>query len=141
MSTVDASKITRDIADLKGKKQTLLLSLQNDVEAIENEMKEEFCKIGQMAYELAAKGEESLGALADEFAIVDRCKQDQEAKAKKMADIAERYDEEITILEKLVPNIPAPAAPSGGSACPKCGTPCIAGVDMFCKECGSRLGA
>ena len=138
MSTVDAGKVARDIADLKGKKQTLLFSLQNDVEAIENEMKDEFCKIGQMAYELAAKGEDPMGALADAFATIDRCKQEQEAKAKKMTEIAERYDEEITILEKLVPNIPVPVAPA---ACQKCGTPYAVGMDMFCKECGTRLGA
>jgi hypothetical protein len=142
---VDVNKIKADIVDLEDKKKTLLLSLQSDIESIEAEMKREFCEIGQRAYTLAFEGEGTLSAMAGDFAKIDEYKAAQELKEKKKCEIAERYNEEIQILEKLVPKEPevAPAAEinPGKGFCTNCGKPYTYGEDMFCLKCGTKLAS
>lgn len=140
MSNIDAAKIRKDIADLKDKKQTLLFSLENDIKAIDETIKDEYRQIGQDAYNLSKEGTDSMAGLAESFAKVDKCKTDQEAKRKKMGEIAERYDDEITMFEKLIPAEPEPAAaaPGGAGFCSNCGKPST-GSDKFCMGCGTKL--
>ena len=149
MSTIDAAKIKKDIADLKDKKQTLLFSLENDIKAIETTISEQYDKIGRDAYALFKDGKDSMAELNDYFATVDKCKEDQEAKRKKMGDVSERYDDEITMFEKLIPAEPEPTpmaapagtpAPTGGGSgfCSSCGKPST-GNDKFCMGCGTKL--
>lgn len=130
MSNFDAGKVKKDIADLRDKKQTLLLSLQKDIEIINGEMMAEFCRIGQKAYELKNA---DFAALAEDFAKIDRFLASMDAKDKKKTEISDRYDDEITILEKLVP------AQSASAFCMKCGKPYNAGTDSFCMSCGNKL--
>ena len=140
---VNADKIRKDILDLKDKKRTLILSLQNDIDGINGRMTEEFCLIGEKVYELYIGGDGSLADLKEDFASIGSHKADRSAKEKKIEEITGRYDEEITLLEKLVP---APAPVHGealvGSVkgfCVNCGAPYNPGVDVFCAGCGSRL--
>jgi hypothetical protein len=108
---MDINKIKQDIVDLESKKQALLLSLQSDIEAIDVDMDKEFCEIGKNAYKLAFEGEANLSALSEDFKRIDDFKEMQDAKEKKKSDIVERYDDEISILEKLIPKEPEPARP------------------------------
>ena len=145
---INPDKIRADIFDLKNKKGTLVLSIQNDIKTIDNTVANEFRQIGEKAYEIYKSGENSLAGLEEAFARIDKYKDDRIVKETKIKEISERYDEEITLLEKLVP-APAPApAPTGyqyantGAAqafCMNCRAPYIPGVDGFCRTCGYRL--
>ena len=134
MSEMDINKISSDIEDLKGKRQSLLRSLQNDIDEIESLMNQQFCQIGQKAYGLAEDGTDTLESLQADFESINRHRAEREGKLSKMADIAARYDEEITLLEKLIPE--APATPS----CTACGAQYRPGRDIFCMSCGRKLG-
>ena len=102
---INADKIRKDILDLQDKKSTLKLSLQIDIDAIDSDMKKEFCKIGEDAYELYSNGDDSLSPLKEAFESLDQHKEARNAKEKKIVEITERYDEEIELLEKLLPNV------------------------------------
>ncbi|MCL2755376.1 MAG: hypothetical protein FWD35_06655 [Oscillospiraceae bacterium] len=114
MTNIDPFKIRKDIEDLQGKKDLLTLALRTDIAALEGEIQEQFCVIGEKAYELTAEKAETakidvLKELAEEFEKVDALKATQGAKESKRAEIAARYDEEIEILENLLPEVmPAP---------------------------------
>jgi len=153
MSTIDAAKIKKDIADLKDKKETLLFSLENDIKAIEATIDGLYDQVGRDAYAIFKDGKDSMAELGGHFANVDKCKDDQAAKRKKMDEVSERYDDEITMFEKLIPAepepvapvavpmgaVPAGAAPAGGSGfCSSCGKPST-GNDKFCMGCGTKL--
>ena len=129
---VNADKVRKDIFDLKDKKQTLILSIQNDIDGINDRMAKEFCLIGEKAYELFSGGTNSFADFKDDFASIDRHKADRAAKEKKIEEITERYDEEITLLEKLVPVVVK-------EFCTNCGTPCKPGIDAFCMNCGAKI--
>jgi hypothetical protein len=134
MSNFDALKVKKDIEDLKDKKQTLLISLENDIKGIDSQILKEFCIIGKKAYDLNTEGKDSLAALAEEFTKINDFKAAQEAKKVKMTEISARYDDEITILEKLVPQEAPP------SFCMNCGKPYKAG-DAFCMGCGTKTAS
>lgn len=150
MQHIDAQKIKKDIADLEDKKQILLYSLQNDIDAIETVKQAEFCKIGLTAYTLAAQGEDFVAALTEEFKKIDSLNADQDAKRNKMSGVTERYDDEISMMERLLPKeeVPAEVAPApteaagaeaASAACSGCGKPYKPGVDKFCMSCGNKL--
>jgi len=144
MINVDANKVKKDIADLNEKKQTLLLSLQNDIDAIDRKILEVFRKIGQNVYEMKKSGANTFNSLDDDFAEIDKHIVDKEAKIKKKSEIAERYDDEIIILENLLPKeVPVETAPieraSDKAFCPDCGCAYVMGKDIFCMECGKKL--
>ena len=148
MDNFNITKVKNDIADLKNKKQTLLMALQRDIDDITGKLKEEFCQVGQKAYELSAEGVDSFEDLRDNFTAIDACKAEYEAKNKKSVEIAARYDEEILLLEKLVPNESEAAADKTGDTpvskppqffCMKCGKAYAPGVDIFCTGCGNKI--
>ena len=143
-SAVNADKIRKDIHDLKDKKQTLILSLQNDIDSINGNMKNEFCEIGEKAHGIYSSGDQSMTTLKAAFESIDQHLEDRNAKEKKIVEITERYDEEITLLEKLVPITDAAVAPDALSSaekafCSSCGTSYTTGEDAFCSNCGGKL--
>jgi len=132
MANIDTGKIRQDIEDLKNKKQTLVLSLQNDVSAINAKRDEEFLRIGKMAFEMSTRGEDSMASLDASFVQIKEYDAQMQERNAKMTEISERYDEEIEMLEKLVP---AQAPPQ---FCSNCGKACAEG-DAFCMGCGFKL--
>ena len=151
---VNPDKIRKDVLDLQDKKRTLILSLQKDIDAIDSDILNEFCKIGEGTYELYSKGEDSLTTLKESFESIDRHKEARVAKEKKTVEISERYDEEIELLEKLLPKVEAeekveikaepepasvPTENAGQAFCANCGTPYSPADDIFCASCGSKL--
>ncbi|MCL1832726.1 MAG: hypothetical protein FWG45_07465 [Oscillospiraceae bacterium] len=158
MNNIDTNKIMADIADLENKKQMLLLSLQHDIDEIDKDVMKEFREIGQRAYSLAFEGEGNLSALKADFDKIDAFKAEQDAKDKKKGDIIARYDEEIEIMRKLLPQkaeesapvetastpaetAPAPPIdPANMGFCTNCGKAYALGGDMFCLQCGTKLG-
>ncbi|MCL1998092.1 MAG: hypothetical protein FWG65_04910 [Turicibacter sp.] len=144
MSTFDSNKIKSDIADLKNKKSTLLLSLQNDIDEIISKKKASFVNIGERAYTLSRKEKsDNLASLEAVFETIDKHNDDLAAKEQKKLDIAARYDEEIDMLEKLIPLMlaqPEPEPPAPTQAfCSSCGKSYVLGEDLFCMGCGAKL--
>ena len=141
---INADKIRKDILDLHDKKQTLILSLQTDIDAINCNITNEFCQVGEKAYDLYSDGDYSTTTLKEAFERIDGHVEERGAKEKKIGEIAERYDEEIALLEKLVPSAEetadtqSPESP-GQAFCANCGTKYSLGEDVFCMSCGSKL--
>jgi len=127
------AKVKSDIADLKDKKQALTQAVQNDIDATENKIVAIFTAIGEAAYGLHASGQGGLSDLTARFEEIDTLKADQKEKTAKIDAIAARYDEEIDLLEQLVPE----AGPEG--FCSKCGKVYTIGADVFCADCGNKL--
>jgi hypothetical protein len=131
---IDPNKIKKDIADSQSRKETLLLSLQGDIDAMERDVQELFRDIGARTYKLSSQGQgqgqgkekfEKDGELVELFAKVDELKAAQAAKEGRKDEIAARYDEEIEIFQKLLPpdfetpaepDVPETAAESAESA-------------------------
>ncbi|MCL2016153.1 MAG: hypothetical protein FWG68_07915 [Defluviitaleaceae bacterium] len=141
MSTFDSNKVRADIADLKNKRSTLLLSIQNDIDNIAAKKHDDFAAIGERAYTLARiEGSDSLATLDLAFANIDNLNTQLAAKEQKKLEISARYDEEIEILEKLIPPEPVqPAAATAQAFCPSCGKLYRPGEDFFCMGCGTKL--
>ena len=151
---VSAEKIRMDLTDLEGRKQSLILALQNDIEAINDQLYLVFYQIGLKAYEMYRGGSSSLEQLKESFDNITPHMTERIAKEKKIAEIAERYDEEIALLEKLLPigfedmqsEVEAEAeayaaaeAEESEGVCPNCNAPYVPGDDVFCKNCGRKL--
>ena len=136
---INISKIKNDIEDLKSKKNSLQLSVQRDIDDIKKKMTKEFSQAGEAAYKLYKAGTDSMAELTEAFASIDRHKDDIERNEKKKIEIRERYDDEINMLEKLIPAVPEPPKnQQTQSFCTNCGRPYIIGVDIFCEGCGTR---
>lgn len=132
---LNLGKVKNDIADLTNKKETLLLSLQRDVEVFEKQLAEVFQNVGEEAYKIAKESKASFPSLEESFTVIDELLENISAKNKKKTDVAMRYDEEIEILEKLIPEAP----PEGEKKfCPACGKE-FTDEDVFCDNCGTKL--
>jgi predicted nucleic acid-binding Zn-ribbon protein len=134
----DVMKVRNDIRDLESKKETLLKANQTDIDSINKKMLTTYCQIGQKAYEMSQAGNDSMGELQENFAQITEFKAEINTKNDKLKSIAARYDEEIELLQKLIPEAP----PAGSKEfCMNCGTGYVPGVDTFCAGCGSKLAA
>ena len=138
--SINISKISGDIADLKAKKNTLLLSLQNDVNLVKKELEALFKQIGESAYN-AFKEEKGFELLNELFERVDEKFKQIEAKDKKKAEISERYDEEIDIMQKLLDaeQKTLDVNPDITAFCAACGSKYTPGEHRFCINCGASL--
>ena len=150
---IDYQKITNDIKDLKGKKNTLILSIQNDIDNIKKTIADYYHELGERVYEAYVSNSFDITAHAEVFELITSNKESITSKEKKIGEISERYNEEIDLLEKLIKDTPMPQvventpmpqvvenAPQSQSKefCISCGTPFIRGVDVFCINCGKR---
>ena len=132
---VDYQKVTNDIRDLKGKKETLILSIQKDIDNIKKTIAEYYHGLGEKVYETYTDNSFDITTHTEVFDLITANKESIASKEKKIAEIAERYDEEIDLLEKLVEDMPKPQIKE---FCTGCGSPFTRGVDMFCINCGKR---
>ena len=133
---VDYQKVTNDIRDLKGKKDTLILSIQKDIDNIKKTIADYYHGLGEKVYEAHINNSFDINEYTDVFESITSNKASIATKEKKISEIAERYDEEIDLLEKLVEDMPKPQG--GKEFCTGCGSPFTRGVDMFCINCGKR---
>ena len=142
---INTNKVKNDINDLKGKKMQLLRSLQNDIDEINMCLKNEYCTVGEKTYELFLEKNPSHSSLYEDFETISQKKNEREEKLSKKEEIAARYDEEIILLEKLLPEstiVPLLAeSPVNASLsfCQHCGTKFNPATDKFCMICGSEL--
>ena len=144
-----ADEIKKNIADLKDKKNILILSVQEEIDVIKRQIVKEYYQIGEKAYGLSKKGINSMDTLAELFARIDRQRDELEAKNKKIEEISESYDEEVVMLERFVPVESVPSQVESVSSqiesvpsqafCTSCGVAYIPGEDLFCVNCGERL--
>ncbi len=110
-----------------------------------------FTEIGRMAYQSHQAGED-MGNLQQFFEQIQETEGRIGEKDQKIAEIATRYDEEISLLTATLNSITtaqasmanqgvpvAPVMPVGGGAfCENCGRQAGVG-DAFCQGCGSPM--
>ena len=137
-TTVNLHKVKTDIADLKSKKDTLVYVIQKDIDGIDSDILNRQAEIGLKVFEMHERGEHSTESLADDFNQIKDLKSAREAKFKKSVEISARYDEEIELLEKLIPE-KVTLESAVPSLCPKCSSKYNKGVDSFCMSCGYKL--
>ena len=150
---IDYQKITNDIKDLKGKKDVLILSIQNDIDNIKKTIADYYHGLGEKVYETYVNNSFDITAHAEVFELITSNKESIASKEKKMGEISERYDEEIDLLEKLINDMPKPQViedtpmpqvventpkPQSKEFCISCGSPFTRGVDIFCINCGKK---
>ncbi|MCL2015951.1 MAG: hypothetical protein FWG68_06845 [Defluviitaleaceae bacterium] len=136
-STMGSMKLERDIQELETKKQTLVMSVNNEIGTLKGHITAKFTEIGAESYNLHVRGEFSEEYFAEKFAEITTLEQTIKEREAKIAEISGRYNEEITLLKNLTPDIaPAPVAALG--RCTACNAVRIEG-DAFCRGCGSRF--
>jgi hypothetical protein len=148
-----AKKLMREVEGMELKKQSLIASVQNEIQNARQKIDSELYQIGADVYGGHLNGvqvDDKLAAHFDAIASLESFIMERETK---MRDIASRYDEEIGMLNSQLGIQPqaAPAgvfvppmnqpAPSGGAMafCEKCGKPYTPGEDLFCMGCGAKL--
>ena len=136
MSGLDLNKVRSDIADLKNKKQTLMLSLQRDIDGIRKQIMDSFRTVGEKAYTLSKSGTDSMATLGDDFSAITQYLANIAEREQKSHDVSARYDDEIEMMEKLIPDGPEQNAQA---FCESCGERYTPGTDMFCMSCGKKL--
>jgi hypothetical protein len=110
-----------------------------------------FRTLGEKAYNLSKNGTDSMAALAEDFAVITQYLTNITEREQKKITVAERYDDEIEMMEKLIPDEPEPApvpVPVSAPApepkrtqafCEGCGKAYTPGNDLFCMGCGKKL--
>ena len=143
-TTVNLSKVRTDILDLIGKRDTLIYVLDRDIEEIDADSARCFREIGEKAFDCFIQGVDSIESMSEDFERIKELQVNKDAKKAKIVEIAARYDEEIELLQKLLPDDKQEEAateteiPPRGY-CPTCATAYKVGEDIFCMTCGTRL--
>ncbi len=135
--------LKKEIKSLELRKESVLSSINGEIEQFRSEQRALFFEAGKYAYETWCEGKKQaeLTSYWQQAQSLDEKIAVQEARKKEMSD---RYDEEIQLIAGNLNvaagnNAPAAASASSGTAsCPKCGTP-IADGDLFCQGCGAKL--
>ena len=102
-SVPSVKKLNEQITSLLEKKQVLLTSVGNEISALNAAVRDMYAEIGAKAYDMYTKGGFEHGRLTGEFEKVTGLKRNIAEKERQSADIAKRYDEEITLLNNLLP--------------------------------------
>lgn len=132
--------LKKEISSLEFRKETVIASINNEIQSLITEQEKRFLDAGRYAYEVWCKDKtqadltsfwNKVQEIADKIAV-------QETKKKEMTG---RYDEEIKIISSslnvTMNNIPLSIS-SGMTTCQNCGTS-ISCDDVFCQACGTRL--
>ncbi len=140
-------KLQKEIESIEFKKQSLLQSLQNDINGANQKIDREFHSIGKAVYQGFINGEDTHDKLTGHYDEIASQKKFVDEKEAKIKEISTRYDEELSILRSNI-TVASQSAPqdqtqskseSGNAFCIKCGKPYTPGVDLFCKSCGQKL--
>ena len=156
----EKKKLQQEIESMQFKKQSLISTVQGEIQAAKQRINNVMLVIGQDVYANHTDGVDIEDKLAAHFKEIETQKGLITEKEEKTAEIAKRYDDELGMLiarlNTMQPPPPPPPPPqnmpmqppppqgnpqmAGGSAfCTKCGKPYVPGVSAFCVGCGTKF--
>ena len=134
-------KLLNEIESIKFKKQTMVMSIQGEIQSATAKRDGVFCQIGKLVYE--SKGTSTEGS--SYFGEIDALNALIKEKENKISEITSRYDDEINMMSKMLQQQPQQGATmavaAGQVPCPQCGAGYTPGVDNFCISCGMNTAA
>ena len=96
------SKLNKDIADLESKKASLQRAIKNEISKLQAVISQLHTEIGRISYEHFFKNEKVLtDEIIEKFDKITELNESIAVKEAKIADIASKYDEEISLLRDL----------------------------------------
>ena len=137
----EAKENRKIIEDTERKKTQLLNVVQNDINAIDAKIQGFYKQIGKLVYEvkIGKSTDEEVEAKILDF--VEQIKGEEVNFTKleeKKNSIEARYDEELELLRKFVPQVPQTVQSSTGNAfCTSCGAKREVNA-AFCTNCGAK---
>jgi len=141
-------KLRNEIENTEFKKQSLISAVDNEIRATLTQRENEYNQIGKLVYE--KKEQDSFSNdenLVEIFSRIDNLNRLLEQKKEKIDDIRNKYDDEINMLNSMLPQSKSAVQitssnqpPGNGQAfCLKCNTGYTLGEDLFCTSCGGKL--
>ena len=152
----EIKRLQQEIESMQFKKQSLISTVQGEIQAAKQKISNVMFMIGQDVYASHINGVEIDDKLKAYFKEIETLNSLMAEKEEKITDIAKRYDDELSMLSvhlnSIQPpppptNIPVQTAPMHGNAqmagagafCTNCGKPYIPGQNAFCIECGAKI--
>ena len=145
-------KLMAEIENTEFKKQSIIAPLQNEIRMAQQRIDQMLHQVGYEVYEGQAKGNLDKVDLEARFSAIDEQKKFIKEKEAKIAEFANRYDEEISMLQANLNQMMMAYAPqpmhyhappvpvgSANAVCGVCGTPYTYGQEAFCGGCGNKL--
>ena len=143
-------KLMAEIESTEFKKHSIIAPLQNEIRMAQQRIDQLLYQVGFEVYENHAKGAGEEVDLKPRFNAIGEQKKFIKEKEAKIAEFANRYDEELNMLQATLNQMmmayaPQPvqyqaAAGGAGSAfCGVCGTQYTVGQEAFCGGCGNKL--
>ena len=137
----EAKENRKIIEDTERKKTQLLNVVQNDINAIDAKIQGLYKQIGKFVYEVKIGKSTDEEAEANISECVEQIKGEEVNFMKleeKKNSIEARYDEELELLRKFVPQVPQTVQSSTGNAfCTSCGAKREVNA-AFCTNCGAK---
>jgi hypothetical protein len=128
-------RLQEEVRGMELKKQTLISSVQNEINAATQKMDAIFLEIGKESYSAHCNGTEF--APHNSFEAIKAQEQLIAEKQAKIKEISDRYDEELNMLRTHLSS--AVPTSGGDTSCGGCGKPYNPSVDAFCMGCGKKL--
>lgn len=130
------TQLQGEIRSLQLRKDSVISTLSNEIQELLNEKNKVLLQAGTKAYE-GWKANSTVTETLEPF--WKRSKEIESMiaeKEKKREEMAARYDEEISLIQR---NVYVPTAVAGKCLCPNCNAPIDEGY-VFCEKCGSKIG-
>lgn len=138
-------KLLGELESLKLRKESVLSVIQNEISELERQKNTIWTNGGKLIYETWKKNETVEENVINEYwNKVSSIETEIQGKLDKKAEMEQRYDEEITLLQRNLAPAPAtPAAPAtsatpAANVCPNCGHT-VKPNSAFCTNCGTKL--
>ena len=162
----EKKKLQQEIESMQFKKQSLISTVQGEIQAAKQRINNVMLVIGQDVYANHTDGVDIEDKLKAHFNEIETQKGLIAEKEAKTVEIAKRYDDELSMLIARLNTMQPPPPPQnmpmqppppqnmpmqppppqgnaqmagGGAFCPKCGRPYVPGVSAFCVGCGTKL--
>lgn len=149
-----ADKVRAEIESMEFKKTSILQVVLNEKATCETNIQQILYKMGLEVYNKSKKGDENYD-FSEYIAEINAIEETVSQKNSKIAEITNRYDEEISLLKENLKFTEAPTqvqpttvqTPTppvqavvdvGSNSCSSCGTTVGTG-DLFCQSCGTKI--
>lgn len=136
----EAKENRKIIEDTERKKTQLLNVVQNDINAIDAKIQGLYKQIGKLVYEVKIGKSTDEEAEANILDFVEQIKGEEVNFTKleeKKNSIEARYDEELELLRKFVPQPQTVQSSTGNDFCTSCGAKREVNA-AFCTNCGAK---
>lgn len=132
-------RIFSEIESIRVRKDTAISVYQKELMDLQKQKDTIISNIGKMAYDKYLDHEEITGELFETFwEDLDCLSKKIEMKKQKQNEIISRYDEEIEMMNKEINYMEDGNVVGYFQICPNCKAK-IAGSDLFCEKCGTKL--